>query len=183
MKDTDFTEVEAAQIAAMTAALPMVHVETYDLTALPEAIQGAGILLETVGFRVDEKAKGHGDILWLDTEFHAHCFMTRAQPNVTVEVKNLAALVLKVVNKNRWGQANIQLPNSLDAMPSKFKLGKGGFESWVATWRQTVAVGDTWQSKSLVPETILLGQAPNIGPGHEDHYEVLSDGTSLPNPA
>ncbi len=176
MKDTDLTEVVDAQIAAFKAALPMANVYTYDLAAIPKEFTGPVILLESVNFRVDDKKSGHGNMLWIDVEFNAHCMMTRAQSNVAVEVQNLAALVLKIVNKNKWGLANIQLPNSLEAMPGKFTTGPGGFDSWVASWNQTIAIGDTWINKSFVPDSIFLSESPDIGQDNQPSYENLKDG-------
>lgn len=176
MKDTDLTEVIDAQIAAFKASLPMANVYTYDLSAIPKSFTGPVILLESVQFRVDDEQRGHGDMLWLKVEFNAHCIMTRAQENVAVEVQNLAALVLKIVNKNKWGLSNIQHPNSLDAMPGKFTTEPGGFDSWVVSWNQTVAIGNTWSNKSFAPDSIFLSESPNVGQDNQPDYEELNDG-------
>jgi hypothetical protein len=176
MKDTDLTEVVDAQIAVFSTELPMANVYTYDLAAIPKSFKGPVILLETVGFRVDQTAPARGNMLWVNVEFHAHCMMSRAQGNVAVEIGNMAALIMKIINKNKWGLSNIQPPVQLHAMPGKFQTGPGGFESWVVTWHQTIAIGDTWQSKKFAVDEILISEAPEIGAAHIDSYEVVTDG-------
>lgn len=58
--------------------------------------------------------------------------------------------------------------------PGEFKPGQEGFDSWYATWEQTVYLGKgVWDPEGVIPEKIYLGQTPAIGPIHEPDYTSL----------
>nr|VFJ67599.1 MAG: hypothetical protein BECKFW1821B_GA0114236_11329 [Candidatus Kentron sp. FW] len=58
--------------------------------------------------------------------------------------------------------------------PGEFKLGQEGYDSWYATWEQTVYLGESvWNLEGVIPEKIYLGRSPEIGAAHEQDYTFL----------
>ena len=72
-----------------------------------------------------------------------HCILGHGTPNLELEVRNFAAQTLVLLRNNYIGfTQDIDAPGNLQAQPSEFKPGKGGFESVAVTYEQTIYLGD-----------------------------------------
>ncbi|PMN73158.1 hypothetical protein [Enterovibrio norvegicus] len=174
MRDDDFTRIHAAQTAVFAAAMPQsFQVSDYapEMLTGHTAIQTPSILLEVVAVKPGEKRSGGR--LALNVEFCAHCILSLKTANVQMEVRNVAARVLQVVDLNRWGLDNAEQPRQLSAFPGMFSE-KLGFESWVVSWEQDFHLGDVDLGDDWLPAEVYLGEAPNIGAAHIDNYEKIS---------
>lgn len=181
MKDTDFTDVQNAQVTKFDEALAMVKLEnikSFDQTSINAAIRDPYLLIEVVEMKIDPSNKGGAGLIRVNVQYQAHCILSRAVDNVDIECLNFASLVLKTVNGNKWGLANVGVPEELNAFPGRYSNDPNGFDSWVVSWWQTIAIGDSWQLPQAAPQDVLISEAPNIGAAHVDDYEVLKDGFS-----
>lgn len=181
MKDTDFSEVHAAQVAAFDAALPMValdDIKGFDHALIDDCFTSPTLLIEASEMVIDPDKKGSAGTMWVNVEFMAHCILPRSKKRAYVEIEciNFAGLVMKVVNQNKWGLPNVGSPEQLRAIPGSYSKDPKGFASWIVTWWQTVAIGEGWQMSSQVPDDVLISESPKIGIGHENDYEALTDG-------
>ena len=51
------------------------------------------------------------------------------------------------------------------------------FEVWAVEWDQQVDLGaNIWAGEGVTPQTVSIGFAPDIGPGHEANYSDISGG-------
>ena len=81
---------------------------------------------------------------------------------------------MDIIRHNHWGLgADVSHPENMSAQPAEFRPGKAGFESWAVSWDQTVYLGEVEQSESFLPDTVMAGNAPDVGFGHEDDYVQL----------
>ncbi len=186
MKDTDFSEVHNAQVLAFDAALNMVdkeNIKSFDQASIKEQIRDPILLIEATEMEIDEGKKGGSGLLWVKVKYQAHCVLSRAVKNVDLECLNFSALVLKTVNNNKWGLANVGAPEKIEAFPGRYSNNPKGFDSWVVSWWQTVAIGDSWQLSRAAADDVLISEAPNIGKAHINEYEILQDGfTNITTP-
>lgn len=176
MRDDDFSVIHAAINAAFTATLPQQFtVSDY----VPEQATGTALittpalLIEAVSIKPGQKRSGGR--LAISVEFAAHCILSMKTHNVELEVKNVAARVLQVVDKNRWGLAHAEQPSELSAYAGMFSE-KLGFDSWVVSWQQEFHLGDVVLGDDWLPEQVFIGEAPNIGADHKDDYQELTHG-------
>ena len=178
MKDSDFSEVHEAQVAAFAEALPMVsksNILPFGDAKTPQ-INDPTLLLEVAELDIDELKKGSGGKIWVRAQFQAHCMLPRSVPLVSIECINFAAVVLKIVHRNTWQLAHVGKPEQLNAVPGRYSNDPKGFESWIVSWWQTVAIGDNWQLPAPAPEHVMLSEAPHVGADHKASYEKLEDG-------
>mgnify|MGYP001036321029 CR=1 FL=1 len=179
MKDSDFSEVFDAQVNAFDAALGMVkkeNIRSFDYSNLSKEITEAMLFIEAVEMSIDEGSKGSGGTIWLKVKYQAHCVLSRAVKRTDIECLNFAAVVTKVVNKNRWGLDNVGIPEQISCFPGRYSNAPKGFDSWIVEWSQTVSISETWDLSRLAPENVFISQAPEIGRVHEQDYEELEDG-------
>lgn len=179
MKDTDFSEVHDAQVAAFDQALVMVesdNIKSFDQASIKEQIRDPILLIEAVEMEIDQDKKGSAGLIWVKVQYQAHCILSRSVPNVDVECLNFASLVLKTVNNNKWGLANVGAPEQLTAFPGRYSNDPKGFDSWIVSWWQTVAINGSWQLSRPAADEVLISEAPNIGAAHVNDYEKLEDG-------
>lgn len=170
--DDDLTVVHNAQEAVIKQAMPMVKTfAPYDPTKDQQIITPA-IMLEAVEMKPGRAVSGGR--MAVKVEFAAHCYLSAKTDNVQLEVRNMAARLLQVINRNRFGLENAEQPERLSAFPGQFSKEKG-FESWIVSWEQDFHFGELWQNPDYLPTELWLGEAPDIGADHQDKYEKLSD--------
>ncbi|MBE3958879.1 hypothetical protein HJ141_22370 [Vibrio parahaemolyticus] len=175
MRDDDFTVIHNAQVAAFKDAMPkQFQVTDYapEMLTGKTAINSPAILIEAVSVKPGEKRSGGR--LALNVEFAAHCILSMKTQKVQVEVRNVAARALQVVDKNRWGLSHAEQPKELSAYPGMFSE-KLGFESWVISWEQEFHLGEVDLGDDWLPSEVYIGEAPNIGAAHKDDYEKVTD--------
>lgn len=137
-------------------------------------IQTPAVLLE---MESAEEGQDPGDgRIALRCRMAAHCVLGFQTEQIGLEVRSFAAQLFTLITDYKFGLGvNISWPEGLELHPGEFKPGKAGFESWCVTWEQTLYLGDSaWDDSGIVPQTVYLGIAPEIGAEHEaDYIEVF----------
>ncbi len=124
-----------------------------------------------------EEGQDPGDgRLALRCRMAAHCVLGYQTEHIGLEVRSFAAQFFTLITDNKFGLgADVSWPQTLELHPGEFKPGKAGFESWCVIWEQTLFLGESeWDDTGIVPETVMLGIAPNIGAAHEPDYVQVS---------
>ncbi len=171
---SDFEQLHEAMKAEISKQIPVLStVEAYN-PGYRDAIKTPAVLLEIVDMEPGRKT-GDGR-LPVTAMFVAHCCLSVKTERVELEVRNFAAKLMQVIDRNRWGLGDaVEQPVDLGACPGLFKPDDKGFESWVVVWKQTVHLGDVWQDADFLPTDVYIGEAPNIGAAHKDDYEKVTD--------
>jgi hypothetical protein len=142
----------------------------------PQPVVTPAILLELESIAPGEDDGTDRQALLLT--FSAHCVLSQRTEAMQLELREFAADLLSHLRHQRWGLAGaLQEPTALAAAAGEFSPGLEGFDSWRATWEQTVYVGASVWAGGVAPTAVWLGQAPLIGAAHEDDY-VLIAGTA-----
>ncbi|MCF1457749.1 MAG: hypothetical protein LPH21_09355 [Shewanella sp.] len=170
---TDFTALHEAMTEDIGKAMPMLRtVKAYN-SLKREQVNTPAVLIEAGEMKPGTRLTGGR--LAVNVEFIAHCMLSVKTPNVELEIRNFAGKLMQHVAQNRWGLGeSVEAPTELSAFPGSFKPDDHGYESWVVTWSQTVHLGEVWQEADFLPAKVWLGEAPNIGAGHEDDYKELT---------
>lgn len=186
MKNTDFSEVHTAMVDSFDKALTNVakeDISSFELAKLTGSITEPTILLEVSNIEVDQNQKGSAGVVWLKVNYQAHCILPKQTGDETIACLDLASVVIKTVNQNRWGLSNVGIPTMLTGYPSYHSSSIPSIESFVVAWWQLVAVDSSWSLSQVVAEEIYLSEAPEIGAAHIDKYEKLEDEFAINTPA
>jgi hypothetical protein len=178
MKDTDFSEIHAAQRTAFDQALQMValdNIQSFDQVNVNGPFKAPHLLLEATEIEIDRQKKGSAGMIWVKVQYQAHCILPRSVKNTDIECLNFAAVVMKVVHQNQWGLAHVGQPEEISAFPGRYSNEPAGFDSWIVSWWQSVSVGSSWTVNTTPAESVLISEAPKIGAAHKDNYEPLKD--------
>lgn len=110
----------------------------------------------------------------LQLTFSAHCILSFRTSGHQLELREFAADLLAHVRYNRWGYPGaVHAPVALSAQPGEFQPGLAGYDSWLATWEQTIYVGPDLWAGGIAPQEVWLGIAPKIGADHvEDYFPI-----------
>lgn len=170
--ENGLTGIHDAMVATFKEAMPwLTTVDAYKPLGGGEAVRSPAVLIE-VGEMQPGRRVSNG-LTPVEVEFAAHCILSVKTSRVELEVRNFAAMVIQIVDGNRWGLGddNVERPTELSAFPGMFKPDEKGFESWVVNWRQTVHLGCITPEPDYLPADVWIGEAPHIGAAHEDDYE------------
>jgi hypothetical protein len=99
-------------------------------------------------------------------------------PGIEAAVNLVEALLIHIPN-NCWdlasgtfGARDVTSRNLHDG-----SIDMQGVALWAVTWKQTIRLGDSvWDEQGFLPTQVYLGQAPQIGDGHEADYEPIYGG-------
>lgn len=80
-----------------------------------------------------------------------HGVIARKRPHAVLEAANLATMLERLVDDNRWGLPGAQcdLPTDMHSAPSIFQRGADGYEAWGCNFRQSISIG----TPRAMPET------------------------------
>ncbi len=145
-------------------------VAMYDVGNTDPIETPAALLVMESGGKREDLGDGRFPLRCLIT---VHCILGFKTKNLALELRKFAASSIRLVDGNRWGiEESVDLPDisGQDAIgPGEFRPGQDGYDSWYATWEQTIYLGESvWNLEGVTPEKIYLGQAPEIGAAHED---------------
>ena len=170
------TTVKAFHQAVMTAIAEhftgKVQVLAYPLET--SEIQTPAVLLE---MESAEEGQDPGDgRIALQCRMAAHCVLGFQTEHIGMEVRSFSSQLFTLIVDNKFGiGGDVSWPEGLEMHPGEFKTGKAGFESWCVIWEQTLYLGESeWDDSGIVPETVMLGIAPNIGAAHEEDYRPVN---------
>ena len=168
---SSFTTFHNAIKAALSALPNIKEVALYDANEL-DKVKTPAILIE-MG-EIDPSESLTGGRLAVNVDMRLHCVLSVTTPNVQLEIRNFAALVMTKMHRNRFGLSGaVEYPARLSAFPGMFKPDEKGFESWVVNFVQTVHLGEVWEETEFLPTEVYLGLAPEIGNDHVDDYERI----------
>lgn len=170
---TNFTALHDAMVQTLKDRLPLNTCEAYHPAENEEGhhtrVKSPAILVELAECKPGKPVSGGR--LAFDCEFVFHCVLSTKTDRVEIEIRNFAAAAALVLKNNRFGLAkSVKAPTDINLYPGVFKPGDKGFESWVVVTNQTVYLGEHSEAYDYLPTELLLGFAPNIGPGHESDY-------------
>lgn len=83
-----------------------------------------------------------------------HAVVARYRKFANLEAVNLATLLERLADNNRWGfhGRQCQYPSDMHSGPSIFQRGRDGYEAWGCTFRQSLAPGP-----DKLPEDPVMG--------------------------
>lgn len=90
--------------------------------------------------------------------------------------RQIVEQLLVLIQDARWGLPGVASPEGLRADPlGNTSTDRSGVSVWGVSWRQAVTIGApfVFDEDMETPQTILVGQAPEIGTDHEGDYETL----------
>lgn len=185
MKNTDFSEVHTAMVDSFDKALTNVakeDISSFELAKLTGSITAPTLLLEVSNIEVDQTQKGSAGVVWLKVNYQAHCILPNQSGDENIACLDLASVVIKTVNQNKWGLSNVGTPTMLTGYPSYHSSTISGIESFVVSWWQQMAVDSSWSLSQVVADEIYISEVPEIGAAHADKYEKLEDEFAINTP-
>jgi hypothetical protein len=94
-------------------------------------------------------------------------------------VRAMAAAMLHFIRRKRWG-CPVGAAKTLGAFPDRIQGKEDDYEVMRVEWEHEALLGvDVWPGGSL-PLEVYLGIAPDIGPEHEEDYELIASTEDLP---
>ena len=144
--------------------------------AIGDAIHAAGLGVDVIEYDVFDGTVGDACVL-IELERTApgerqsdgryvhvvtvtlHAVVGRHRKFPALEAVNLATILERLADCNRWGFSGRQcnLPENLHSGPSIFQRGAGGYESWCATFQQGIAPGP-----DRLPEDPVVAGMPAV---------------------
>lgn len=89
---------------------------------------------------------------------------------------NLVQEIIVRLENQVWGMDDQVHPPGPAAALNLYSGGidQAGIAAWEVSWTQEIRMGDDiWKTDLPLPSEIYLGQAPDIGTGHEDDYLLI----------
>ena len=165
----DLDHLHDAILAQIRAQFPdLVTVEDYD--ADRKDLLVPAILLELVDMEADPDSDPGTEQLAVVTKWAARVVFSFRQNHVKREIRKLAGALGVLVHSNRWGQ-HVNPARVTVIGPDAFDPAFDKFEVWAVEWDQQIDLGESvWSGVGVVPERVMVGYAPAIGPGQEAEY-------------
>jgi phage gp37-like protein len=177
------TQLQRAAVAHLKTALP--GLRTCDLYAGEfsggELSRGSlvapAVLVACLGAtRGSEHGNGEYDFL---CRYSAYCLTRHAggRNERGMDALELAEGVLAEVEGARFGQTGCSKASvtRLDNLYGA-EFDRAGVALWAVTWEQRVRLGaDIWAEEGVLPKSLYVGIAPEIGIPHEEDYTLVGD--------
>lgn len=130
--------------------IPEITVGNYDEFDKP--VGDATVLIEFE--RTMPATRGHDGRYAHDLAITLHAVVARWRRWAPLEAVNLATVIERIVDDNRWslppGQCEPPDPETLHSAPSIFQTGERGYEAWGVHFRQTIYLGESWAEEDPV---------------------------------
>lgn len=173
----DFTELHQGIENELRDKIPQLDtVALYDPTEIEPGqfykINTPAVLIELAEATPGRAITG-GPLPW-KCEFALHCILSSKTKELPLAVRNLAAMVAQVVQRQHWGLAERGVEmvptDSISMYPGAFKPGKGGndkafgYDSMIITFDQVVHIGDLLNDPpEFLPGEIEIGGDYDVG--------------------
>jgi hypothetical protein len=163
------TSTITAQIAAQFPALKTVEFDRIDRANMPMP----ACILDLDEMEADVPDPGT-DQLAVMARFEARLVVGFKDRRAKQEVRKLAAAFATWMHLRSFGPAAPSRPAKVIALRrDDFHPILDEFEVWCVEWHQEILLGaDVWENYAVVPtpQRVFIGQAPDIGLGHEGDY-------------
>lgn len=164
---TTLAEQHDAILATLSGAMP--ELTTVAAYAPGEQIDTPAVLLELEVIEEDVAEDDGTDRVPLRCTWTLHCILSTRTPNVHREIRSMAAHVLGLIRRQRWGGLPVRPPEQIEGGPGGISEGPHGFEAWYVTWEQMLYLGDDiWDGEAPTIDTVHIGAR---GDDHEE-YDV-----------
>lgn len=170
----DLDALHDAIIASIAAQFPaLATVEDYREDRKRMALPA--VLVNLTDLEPDPDEDPGTEQLAAIARFDAQIVIGFRTANAKREIRKLAAALGKHIHMQRWGQP--VAPAQVTAIvPDDFSPELDRFEVWRVEWQQVVHIGvSVWDNDGTIPTQVLIGFAPDIGPGNEDKYVPIED--------
>lgn len=177
---TDLAALHNAIQNQIGAAFPALQTVEFYRDDEDEGIQLPACLIELDEMENRDEDPGTGQIC-MSLRFSARLILTRENgPDAPMQARLSAAALSAFINKNRFGghvsPAHVLMGSRDDFSPSLL----GRFSIWRIEWvhREAFFGASVWSGDNIIPQTVYLGRAPEIGPDHiEDYKEIWKSDT------
>ncbi len=124
-------------------------------------IKAPAVFVELVSL---EAGKDPGtEELALRARFEARVVVDGTVEDSSVVVRELAAEIARVVNRNTWGVENISPGEFLSAEVDDFKPELDAYLVWLVEWTHELHIGESiWSEAGIIPHIISVGE--NVRP-------------------
>lgn len=172
---TTLDAVHTGIVSAIQAQFPDLHVEAYRLDR--KLFPTPACLIELTEFEAYDMDPGSEQFA-ANALFEARLIIGFRQgvKNPKLEIRKLAAAFCAFARSNRWG-CPIGPAEVVGAYPDDFDPELDQYECWRVEWRQVIHLGESvWAgwNDGEPPSQVLVGTAPEVGPGHEGDYSELA---------
>ena len=167
----DLSALHTAIKNALAAQFPTATVDFYSRPG--DRVASPSILFELEEIAAEDPDDIGTEQLAVTLRWNAYVVLSYKSPN-KLALRALAAAVMAFIRGKRWSQpvgaANVlgAFPDQLDGQPGDYEVMRIEFE------HEALLGADVWPGGSL-PLEIYLGHAPDIGPDHEDDYELIAE--------
>lgn len=168
---TDLRAMHDAIVAEISAAFPVFQTVEFYRPDRKEMPTPACILeLDELPTSPDSDP-GNGQQAQ-EARFVAHLVIGFLTNNARLEIRLLASAVSAFLHERRWAGVTCDHAIVAGAYEDDFKPELDQFECWRVEWSHIVFIGtDVWDETGAVrPQTVFMGQSPDIGAGNEDKY-------------
>ncbi|MFZ0615425.1 MAG: hypothetical protein WAN16_03120 [Chthoniobacterales bacterium] len=178
LPEIQLPELHEAIKAGLKAKFPKVTVDYYSRPGEKIAVPAIFFELEAIE---DANPSDNGtEQLEVLLRFSAECITTYKQGG-KLSARLFAASVASFVHRNKFGKPITPGRFASSGMES-FRQAEDSYESWSVKWTHTAFLGTSiWDPSGITPEHVMLGFAPEIGPGHEDDYIEVASVADLPS--
>ncbi|SFD67979.1 hypothetical protein SAMN05660831_02093 [Thiohalospira halophila DSM 15071] len=147
---TTLAEQHDAILKTLRDGLP--QLATVEAYSPGDAIDTPAALLELEVIEEDPGENDGSDRVPLRCTWTVHCVLSTRTPNVQREIRAMAAQILGMIRRQRWGGLPVRPPEQIQGGPGEISQGPHGYESWYLTWEQVLYLGDD----------VWLGDPPEI---------------------
>lgn len=107
-----------------------------------------------------------------------HAVVGRWRRWAPLEATNLAAIIERIADNNRWALPPDQVdpPEDMHSSPSIFKSGERGYEAWGVNFRQTIYLGESWAIEDPITTAPAgIAYAWQVDIDDPANYQTLSE--------
>jgi len=167
--EIDLDALHDAIIAAVASGMPTVaSVQSYPEDRV--ALDLPAVLIDLEDMEAAPDADPGTEQLAVVTRWRARLILGFRTANVLRQVRKGAAQLAALVHLNRWGQP-VEPARVTLVGPDPFDPDLDQYEVWVVEWEQIVHLGaSVWAGEGILPETVYLGFAPDVGSDNVDDY-------------